>query len=97
MLKLTAATFDHLFASVNSTGGSVSIVYRDRLLMSHGYGYTMINGAGRPVDGDTLFAVGSISKLFTIADALRQQEVCWGKKAFLFFFKPRFLPVHPGC
>lgn len=75
LLNMTAAGFDLLFAKAGATGGSLALVYKDRVLLSHGYGHTLARGAGRPVDGDTLFGIGSISKMFTVADALHQQEV----------------------
>jgi CubicO group peptidase (beta-lactamase class C family) len=54
-----------MFTASAATGGSATIVYGDRVLLSYGYGTTTAGAGGKPCDGDTVFRVGSISKVFT--------------------------------
>lgn len=101
LLNKTAAAFDLIFAKAGVTAGSVSIVYGDQVVLSHGYGTTLSNKNGQAANGDTLFAVGSISKMLTVADALILQEVCDDEARALFFASSQLLlfiyPSRPAC
>ncbi len=46
-----------------------------QVLLSHYYGATRTDATKQAVSGETQFAIGSVSKIFTLVDALRQQEV----------------------
>jgi len=55
-------------------GAAVSVVKDGQVLLSRGYGMADV-ATGRPVDADqTLFAVGSVTKLFTATAAMQQVE-----------------------
>eukprot|EP00051_Salpingoeca_urceolata_P010149 m.123708 g.123708 ORF g.123708 m.123708 type:complete len:635 (+) comp16599_c1_seq3:41-1945(+) len=77
-LEAVRAVLEHLFDNSEATGGSVSIVYKERVLLSYHYGSTRRQkGHGQPdasgtgpldndaVNADTLFRLGSITKVFT--------------------------------
>ena len=67
------AGLDQMFARSNATAGSAALVYGDRVLVSHGWGSTTKTG-GKAVDGDTVFGIGSISKVFTDLLLLRATD-----------------------
>ncbi len=55
-------------------GAVVTVVYRDKVLFSRGYGFADID-KGIAVDGQqTLFRPGSVSKMFTWSALLQQFE-----------------------
>jgi CubicO group peptidase (beta-lactamase class C family) len=62
-----------LIAAGATPGAAVAVADRKRILWSGHYGHAD-PAAGRPVDGETLFEIGSISKSFTAACLMRQ----WG-------------------
>ncbi len=53
-----------MFTASAATGGSAVIVYGDRVLLSYGFGKTTAGGTTK-CNGETVFRVGSISKVFT--------------------------------
>ena len=55
---------DKMFADSGATGGVAVLVYGDQVLTTHGYGTTRADETTVPT-GDTIFRVGSISKVFT--------------------------------
>lgn len=52
--------------ALNVPGAAVGVIQDGRVLVAKGYGVLDVNGM-QPVDADTLFAVGSVSKSFTTA------------------------------
>jgi CubicO group peptidase (beta-lactamase class C family) len=62
-----------LIAAGATPGAAVAVVDRERILWSGHYGHAD-PAAGKPVDAETLFEIGSISKSFTAACLLRQWE-----------------------
>ncbi len=55
-------------------GASVSLVHQGELLLNKGYGYTNIETGSKVDPGQSLFRLGSISKLFTWIAVLQQVE-----------------------
>ena len=62
-----------LIAAGATPGAAVAVADRERILWSGHYGLAD-PGAGRPIDAETLFEIGSISKSFTAACLLRQWQ-----------------------
>jgi D-alanyl-D-alanine carboxypeptidase len=60
-----------LIAAGATPGAAVAVADRERMLWSGHYGHAD-PAAGRPVDAETLFEIGSISKSFTASCLLRQ-------------------------
>jgi len=61
-----------LLAAGATPGAAVAVGDRERILWSGHYGKA--DPAGKPVDADTLFEIGSISKSFTASCLLRQWQ-----------------------
>ncbi|BEQ13067.1 serine hydrolase [Desulfoferula mesophila] len=60
-------------------GLSMAVVAGDKLVLLKGLGVTALGG-GRPVDGDTIFQIGSTSKAFTaamVAIAADEKKLAW--------------------
>ena len=64
LIKDVTQELETMFVSSAATGGSATIVYGDRVLLSYGFGTTTAGGTSK-CNGDTVFRVGSISKVFT--------------------------------
>ena len=56
-----------MFEEAGATGGAATIVYDQTQLRTFTYGTTRQNGGGTPVTGDTVFRLGSNTKVFTAA------------------------------
>jgi CubicO group peptidase (beta-lactamase class C family) len=65
LVATTEADLNALFAKSKATGGAAVLVYGDQLLLSMGFGAKKAGGAAGDIDGDTIFRIGSISKVFT--------------------------------
>lgn len=64
---------DELLATTAAAGVSVAVVWRGETVVARGYGLADV--AGRvPVDADTVFRIGSITKQFTAAAILQLAE-----------------------
>lgn len=57
---------EKVLADQKAVGFSVAVVYKDKVLMSKGFGYRDLENK-KPVTPNTLFAIGSSSKAFTSA------------------------------
>lgn len=57
-------------AATKTPGASFAIISQDRVIFAKGFGTTSIEG-GSPISGDTLFRMGSTTKMFTAAALLR--------------------------
>jgi len=64
LINKVANDLDVLFEKANATGGVGVLVYGDEVLLTHTYGTKQL-GEKSPVDGSTMFRIGSISKVFT--------------------------------
>jgi CubicO group peptidase (beta-lactamase class C family) len=64
---------DQMFNGSGATGGVGILVYGDQVLTTHGYG-TMRAGQGKLPTGDSIFRIGSISKVFTDLMLFRLDE-----------------------
>jgi CubicO group peptidase (beta-lactamase class C family) len=64
LMKDVEQELETMFTSSAATGGSATIVYGDRVLLSYGFGTTTAGGTTK-CNGETVFRVGSISKVFT--------------------------------
>ncbi len=74
--------FSKAIASGDIVGAGVSIVKGDSVVVSDGFGQRKING-NTPVDGQTVFRLGSLSKGFAgvLAAELKQEgKLHWGDK-----------------
>lgn len=56
---------DQMWTASKAAGGSAAVVYGDRVLMTHTFGSTASPQGGHAVDGDTIFRLGSVTKVFT--------------------------------
>ena len=56
-----------LFQDAAVTGGAATLVYDQEVLRTFTYGTTREDGGGSPVTGDTVFRLGSNTKVFTTA------------------------------
>ena len=76
LIAKTRSDLDALFAKSNVTGGVATLVYGDRVLLTHSYGSTRRPGdaSGSAPDESTLFRIGSISKVFTDTILYQQHE-----------------------
>ena len=57
-------------------GISASVSYREQTIWSKGFGVNSKTGSATPPDGDSIFRIGSVSKVF----AVRWQQAsiaCW--------------------
>jgi len=64
-------------------GLAIAVVKDDRVLLARGYGVREI-GKAEPVDGDTLFAIGSNTKAFTstaLALLVQDKKISWDHRA----------------
>jgi CubicO group peptidase (beta-lactamase class C family) len=61
-------------ATAGTPGAAVAVALDGALIVERGYGVTRRNG-GRPVDADTFFRIGSITKQLTAAAVLQQVEL----------------------
>jgi CubicO group peptidase (beta-lactamase class C family) len=61
-------------AEVGTPGASVAVAMDGALILERGYGVTRRNG-GTPVEADTFFRIGSITKQLTAAAVLQQVEL----------------------
>eukprot|EP01050_Picozoa_sp_SAG11_P021691 SAG11_NODE_3913_length_2151_cov_2.068226_1_plen_451_part_10 len=64
ILSATRVKLDQMWTGSKAVGGSAAVVYGDRVLMTHTFGQTASQG-GHAVDGDTIFRLGSVTKVFT--------------------------------
>ena len=67
-LPLVDRYIDSLMKDWNIPGLALGIVYKDQLIYAKGYGYRDLNNK-LPVNGKTLFPIGSNTKLFTATTA----------------------------
>jgi len=63
-LKGLEKELNDVLKATNTTGFSVAIVEKDKIVYSHGFGYSDYENK-IPVDANTLFAIGSCTKAFT--------------------------------
>ncbi len=64
-------------------GLALAVVKDDKVILARGYG-TRVSGEDEPVDGQTVFAIGSASKAFTttaLAMLVEKGKLNWGDKA----------------
>lgn len=76
-------------------GMSIAVVAGDKLVYLKGLGTTALGG-GRPVDGDTIFQIGSTSKAFTsamVAMLADQKKLAWDDRVIDHL--PSFLMLDP--
>ena len=57
-----------------SPSGTISLVYRDRIIFSKGYGYRDIEKNEPVIANQTMFRPGSVSKLFTWTAVMQLKE-----------------------
>lgn len=69
----TAGIADVVLARENITGLQISIIQNDQIVLDQGYGVAD-TATGKPVDADTIFEIGSITKSFTSAAILQLSE-----------------------
>jgi CubicO group peptidase (beta-lactamase class C family) len=57
------SAFHDMFAAAGATGGVATVVYDQTTLMTYGYGSTRNDGSGSNITGDSVFRIGSVSKV----------------------------------
>ncbi|WP_246375412.1 serine hydrolase [Gluconacetobacter takamatsuzukensis] len=78
-----ATTVERARQAFNVPGVAVAVVHDGQIVFSHGYGRRAEDKASAPVDGRTLFAIGSNTKEFTataLAQLVEQGKLDWNDR-----------------
>eukprot|EP01052_Picozoa_sp_SAG31_P038278 SAG31_NODE_5083_length_2754_cov_1.407533_2_plen_195_part_00 len=99
MVKEVETALDQMFMESGATGGIGVLVYGDQVLTTHGWGKSSAEGS--TPGGDTIFRIGSISKVFTDLLLYRLDEEGAASSASLFTpitsLAPEYNPSWPVC
>lgn len=97
-LQALEESVQELLATAQATGGHATLVYDQAVLWSTNFGTTLAGGQGANVTQDTVFRIGSITKVFTDLMLFHLRDA--GKvdlEAQVTSIAPDYAPIpHPG-